>query len=132
MRLLLSCGEPSGDLYAGALVRELRALDPEVAVSGLGGPQFAGAGGTLVEDYRGLVVTGLTEAVAKIPRSLGALRRLTAWARRNRPDALIVVDFPDFNVPLARRAKRLGIRSVPAVAINGKLADCCAGRGPQA
>lgn len=108
-RLLLSCGEPSGDLYAGALVRELRALDPGIAVSGLGGPQFAAAGGALLEDYRGLAVTGLTEAIAKIPRSWATIRRMTARARAERPDALVVIDFPDFNCPLAGRVKRLGI-----------------------
>ena len=108
-RLLLSCGEPSGDLYAGALVRELRALDSGIGVSGLGGPQFAAAGGRLIEDFRGLAVTGLTEAIAKIPRSYATIRRLTAAARAERPDALVVIDFPDFNFPLARRVKRLGI-----------------------
>ncbi|MGB7219509.1 MAG: lipid-A-disaccharide synthase [Vicinamibacterales bacterium] len=108
-RLLLSCGEPSGDLYAGALVRELRALDPDVTVRGLGGPQFGAAGGRLLDDYRGLAVTGLTEAIAKLPRSYATLRRLVASARAERPDALVVIDFPDFNVPLARRVKRLGI-----------------------
>ena len=108
-RLLLSCGEPSGDLYAGALVRELRALDPGVLVSGLGGPEFAAAGGTKIDDYRGLAVTGLTEAMAKLPRSWSTLRRLVASAERDRPDALVVVDFPDFNFPLARQVKRLGI-----------------------
>jgi lipid-A-disaccharide synthase len=108
-RLLLSCGEPSGDLYAGALVRELRAIDPAIAVSGLGGPQFAAAGGILLEDYRRFAVTGLTEAIRKIPRSYAALRKLAAWARANRPDALVVVDFPDFNFRLARRIKALGI-----------------------
>ena len=79
-RLLLSCGEASGDLYAGALTRELRALDPTIAVAGLGGPQFAAAGGRLVDDYRDLAVTGLTEAIAKLPRSLEARRRLVADA----------------------------------------------------
>ena len=108
-RLLISCGEPSGDLYAGALVRELRAIDPGIAVSGMGGPAFADAGGTLLEDYRGVAVTGLTEAIRKIPRSYGALRRLVAWARANRPLALVVIDFPDFNFSLARRIKALGI-----------------------
>ena len=108
-RLLISCGEPSGDLYAGALVRELRALDPGVSVSGLAGPQFAAAGGTVLEDYRTLAVTGLTEAIRKIPQSYAAMRRLVAWARANRPDAVVVVDFPDFNVRLAKRIKRLGI-----------------------
>ena len=108
-RLLLSCGEASGDLYAGALTRELRALAPGVTVSGLGGPQFAAAGGKLIADYRGLAVTGLTEAIAKIPRSLSTLRRLVDCARDERPDALIVIDFPDFNFPLARRIQRLGL-----------------------
>jgi len=108
-RLLVSCGEASGDLYAGALTRELRALVPDLSVTGLGGPELAAAGGQLLEDYRGLAVTGLTEAVAKIPRSLALLRRLAASAREARPDALVVIDFPDFNLPLARRVKKLGV-----------------------
>ena len=109
LRLLISCGEPSGDLYAGALTRELCALDPGARISGLGGPQFAAAGGTLLDDYRGLAVTGLTEALAKVPRSYATIRRLARVARTERPDALVVIDFPDFNFPLARRVKRLGI-----------------------
>ena len=108
-RLLLSCGEASGDLYAGALVRELVGLAPGAVVSGLGGPQFVAAGGRPIADYRGLAVTGLTEAIAKIPRSLATLRRLVDWARTERPDALVVIDFPDFNFPLARRVKHLRI-----------------------
>jgi lipid-A-disaccharide synthase len=108
-RLLISCGEPSGDLYAGALVRGLHSIDPQIAVSGMGGPAFADAGGALLEDYRGVAVTGLTEAIRKIPKSYAALRRLAAWARANRPDALVVIDFPDFNFRLARLVKALGI-----------------------
>lgn len=108
-RLLLSCGEPSGDLYAGALIRELRALSPEMTITGLGGPQFAAAGGVLLEDFRGSAVTGVTAPLANIPRLLGLLRRLVAFARRERPDALVVVDFQFFNARLARRVKNLGI-----------------------
>jgi lipid-A-disaccharide synthase len=108
-RLLLSCGEASGDLYAAALTRELRAIDPGVSVAGLGGPRFAAAGGRLIDDYRELSVTGLTEAVAKIPRSLTALRRLVRAAAAERPDALVAIDFPDFNFRLARAIKRLGV-----------------------
>jgi lipid-A-disaccharide synthase len=108
-RLLLSCGEASGDLYAGALTRELLALAPTLRISGLGGPQFAAAGGTLVDDYRDLAVTGLTEAVAKLPRSFEARRRLVAAAEAERPDALILIDFPDFNFRLAPKIRRLGV-----------------------
>jgi len=108
-RLLLSCGEASGDLYAGALTRELRAIDPGIAVAGLGGPQFAAAGGRLVDDYRDLAVTGLTEALAKLPRSLAARRKLVAEAERAHPDALVLIDFPDFNFRLAPPVRRLGV-----------------------
>jgi lipid-A-disaccharide synthase len=108
-RLLLSCGEASGDLYAGALTRELRALDPGLTIAGLGGPQFQASGGRLIDDYRDIAVTGLTEALAKIPRSFAALRRLVNAARREPPDALVVIDAPDFNFRLAPRIKKLGV-----------------------
>ncbi|PYR61045.1 MAG: lipid-A-disaccharide synthase [Acidobacteria bacterium] len=108
-RILLSCGEPSGDLYAGALTRELRAIDRGVTVEGLGGPQFADAGGRLLDDYRGFSVTGLTEAIRTIPRAWATLRRLVAAAQANRPDVAVAIDFPDFNFPLARQLKRLGV-----------------------
>ena len=109
VRLLLSCGEASGDLYAGALTRELRALDPSLTIAGLGGPQFQAAGGRLIDDYRDIAVTGLTEAIRKVPRSLAALRRLVAAARAERPDALVVIDSPDFNFRLAPQIKRFGV-----------------------
>jgi lipid-A-disaccharide synthase len=108
-RLLLSCGETSGDLYAGALTRELLALDPSMTIAGLGGPQFEAAGGRLIDDYRDIAVTGLTEAIRKVPRSLAALRRLVAAARADRPDALVVIDSPDFNFRLAPQIKKLGV-----------------------
>ena len=115
-RLLVSCGEPSGDLYAGALTRELRALSPGISVSGLGGPAFAAAGGELVEDYRGLAVTGLVEPLAKLPRTFRTMLRLVDAARTQRPDALVVIDFPDFNFRLARRIKKLGVKVIYYVA----------------
>jgi lipid-A-disaccharide synthase len=108
-RLLLSCGEASGDLYAGALTRELLALDPSLSIAGLGGPQFAAAGGRLVDDYRELSVTGLTEWIPKLPRLLAARRRLVASARAERPDALVLIDFSGFNFRLAPAIKRLGV-----------------------
>jgi lipid-A-disaccharide synthase len=109
LKLLLSCGEASGDLYAGALTRELRALDPAIAVAGLGGPRLAAAGGALVDDYRELAVTGLTEWIGKLPRYMAAMKKLVAFAQAERPDAVVVIDFADFNFRLARRMKAIGI-----------------------
>jgi lipid-A-disaccharide synthase len=116
VRLLLSCGEPSGDAYAGALARELQMLSPGISLSGLGGPQFEAAGGRLIADYRGIAVTGLTEAIPKIPKTLATLHQLVTHARREPPDALVVIDFPDFNFPLARRIRALGVPIVYYVA----------------
>jgi lipid-A-disaccharide synthase len=116
VRLLLSCGEPSGDVYAGALARELQSQSPGIALSGLGGPQFEAAGGRLIADYRGLVVTGLIEAIPKIPKTLATLHQLVVHARREPPDALVVIDFPDFNFPLARRIRTLGVPVIYYVA----------------
>jgi len=108
-KILISCGEPSGDLYAGALTAELRRLDPTVDVMGLGGEQLRAGGARLLDDYRGLAVTGLVEALRVLPRSLGTYRRLVTAARVERPDVFVAIDFPDFNFRVARRVKRFGI-----------------------
>jgi lipid-A-disaccharide synthase len=115
-RLLLSCGEPSGDLYAGALTRELRTLMPDLSVAGLGGPHLAAAGGRLIDDYRGLAATGLTEVLATLPKSAATLRRLVAYARDERPDAVVIIDFPEINLRLARAVRKLGIPVIYYVA----------------
>jgi len=108
-RLLLSCGEASGDLYAGALVRALKQREPDIDVFGLGGERFAAAGGRLVADFHGLSVTGLTEALSVIPRSYATMKQLVKAAQEHQPDALVVIDYPDFNFSLMKRIKRLGI-----------------------
>lgn len=107
--VMLSCGEPSGDLYAGALASEVRRLDPSARLFGLGGEHFDRAGGELVADYEGLAVTGLAEALAVLPRSWRTYRRLLAAARSERPDVFVAIDFPDFNFRLGSAVAALGI-----------------------
>jgi lipid-A-disaccharide synthase len=109
MRILISCGEPSGDLYAGALAAALRAREPGAEIAGLGGERLEAAGGRLIGHYRGLSVTGLTEAVRFLPRSVSMLRRLVRWARDHRPDVFVPIDFPDFNFRLLAPLRRLGV-----------------------
>jgi len=106
---MMSCGEPSGDLYAGALAVEIRRRMPEAAIFGLGGQRMMAGGAELLADYRGLSVTGLVEAVRVIPRSLAVMRRLVDAARSEKPQALVVIDFPDFNFRLAAAVRHLGI-----------------------
>jgi lipid-A-disaccharide synthase len=106
VRVLLSCGEPSGDLYAGALTRELRALSPDIDVFGMGGPQFVAAGGRQIADYRTVAVTGLVEPIARLPALLRTRRRLLASARATPPDIIVPIDFWGFNSRLARDLRR--------------------------
>ena len=109
MRIMISCGEPSGDLYAGALVSEILSREPSADVFGFGGRRLAAAGTRLVGDFQGLSVTGLTEALRVLPRSYAMLRRLVAAARATRPDVFVAIDFPDFNFRLMAALHRLGI-----------------------
>ena len=106
---MISCGEASGDLYAGALAAELRARAPAVDIFGFGGPRLAAAGGHLIGTFTGLTVTGLTEALRVIPRSYAMYRRLIAAARVRRPDVFVAIDFPDFNFRLMAALHRLGV-----------------------
>ena len=109
MRIMISCGEASGDLYAGALAAEIRRREPAVELIGFGGPRLRAAGATLIGEYTQFSVTGLTEALRVIPRSFAMIRRLVSAARVRRPDAFVAIDFPDFNFRLMSRLRRLGI-----------------------
>jgi lipid-A-disaccharide synthase len=109
MRVMISCGEPSGDLYAGALADEIRRIDPDASISGFGSDRLREAGAELVGDFQGLSVTGLLEVAGLLPRAYAMYRRLVSHAKRTRPDVLVAIDFPDFNFVLARAIKRLGV-----------------------
>ena len=109
MRVLLSCGEASGDLYAGALVRELRALSPGIDVFGLGGPQFVAAGGRQIADYRGFSVNGLVEVIGKIPQLAAARRQIIESAEATPPDVFVPIDFWGFNYRLAQAMLKRGL-----------------------
>ena len=106
---MISCGEPSGDLYAGALAEEILKLEPGAAISGLGGERLRAAGASLVRDFGGVSVTGLTEAVRVIPRSWQNYRALIHAAEAHRPDVFVPIDFPDFNFFVARALHKRGI-----------------------
>lgn len=106
---MVSCGEASGDLYAGALVEALRAIDPAVGVFGFGGPRLRASGADLVGSYDGVSVTGLVEAAGVMRRAWEMLRRLREAAATRRPDVFVAIDFPDFNLRLLPAVHGLGI-----------------------
>jgi lipid-A-disaccharide synthase len=109
MRVMISCGEPSGDLYAGALAREIGRINPAAQITGFGSERLRDAGANLVSDFQGLSVTGLLEVARVLPRTYATYRRLLADAKEHRPDVFVPIDFPDFNFRLASAVKKLGV-----------------------
>ena len=106
---MLSCGEPSGDLYAGALASAILALEPSAVVTGFGGERMQAGGATLVRDYHGLSVTGLTAGLRVIPRSWQTYRALVRAAEQEPPDVFVPIDFVDFNAFLTRALHKRGV-----------------------
>ena len=106
---MLSAGETSGDLHGAALARELRALDPSIALIGFGGAEMAAAGVTLRQNYTDYNVMGISAVLLNLRRIFALLDDLTRLMEEERPDVLVIIDYPDFNWRLAARAKERGI-----------------------
>ena len=110
--LLVVAGEASGDLHGARLVTELRRRLPDLAVFGLGGDELLAAGLQPVAHSSEVAVVGITEVLRVLPRIREVFAALLAEVDRRRPDAAVLVDFPDFNLRLARELKKRGVRVV--------------------
>jgi lipid-A-disaccharide synthase len=107
--VLVSCGEPSGDLYAGDLVRHLRERAGPIDVFGLGGDRLVSAGGRLVAHVRDLAVVGLLEVLGHLRRLRAVFRSVLEEVDRERPAVAVLVDYADFNLRLAGELKARGV-----------------------
>jgi lipid-A-disaccharide synthase len=107
--VLISAGDASGELHAAALAEELRRRAPEVSLFGLGGPAMEKAGVELIVPQHELAVGGLFEVLVDLPRIVSVWRRMNRALVERRPDLVVLVDSPDFNLRFAKRAKRRGI-----------------------
>jgi lipid-A-disaccharide synthase len=112
MRLLLVAGEASGDLHAANLLVALRGLRPELEAFGVGGERLRAEGLECLAHSEELSVMGLAEVVRHLPRLLRLARRVRRDAIARRPDVAVLVDSPEFNLPLARHLRRAGIPAV--------------------
>lgn len=109
MRFLVVAGEASGDRHGARLLRALRARHPDARFAGIGGEAMEGEGLEKLHDLSALSVMGFVEVLPKLAKILGILGDLARWAERERPDAAILLDAPDFNLRLARELRHLGI-----------------------
>jgi lipid-A-disaccharide synthase len=109
MCLFVSAGEPSGDLHGANLIRSLQTLRPGIEFFGFGGERMAAAGCHLVYPLVEHAVVGIVRAVQSVPQFAAVLRRADRFFRQEKPDALVMIDFPGFHWWLAKRARQHGI-----------------------
>lgn len=111
-RLLVIAGEVSGDMHAGALVASLRKRIPQLECFGVGGDALAAAGAELAYHVRDTAAVGLTEVIPKLLFFRRMFRHMVELARDRRPDVVLLVDYPGFNLRFAGRAHAMGIKVV--------------------
>ncbi len=109
MKIMLSAGEASGDLHGESLARAMQKLQPGVELVGFGGPKMADAGVRLCADMREYSIMGVWEVIKNLRRILGLLKKLQEFMAEEKPDLLVLIDYPDFNWRLAAKAKAMGI-----------------------
>lgn len=109
MQVFVIAGEASGDLHGSNLIHALKSKLPQTRFVGIGGPKMEEAGLELLFPSSDLAVVGLVEVIGHIRPILKAFGRTTAWLRKEKPDLLILIDYPEFNLQVAGRAKKLGI-----------------------
>jgi lipid-A-disaccharide synthase len=109
LRILISAGEASGDRLGAGLARALRAIRPDVALSGMGGDEMEQAGVRLLQRASEVAVVGVVEVIRHLPAIRLAMDRMERAIRDERPDLVVPIDFPDFNLRLAARAKAVGV-----------------------
>lgn len=110
MRYFLSVGEASGDIHAAELMKELKRIDAKAEFAFLGGDLMREVTGHApIVDYREMAYMGFSEVLRNLGKVLGNLKRAKKALADARPDALILVDYPSFNLKLAKEAQRLGI-----------------------
>ncbi|WP_318641283.1 lipid-A-disaccharide synthase [Flavobacterium ardleyense] len=108
MRYYILAGEASGDLHGAELMKELKKQDPTAEIRFWGGDLMAAAGGTIVKHYRDLAFMGFAEVLFNLKTILGNIKICKRDILEFRPDAIIFIDYPGFNMRIAKWAKNNG------------------------
>jgi lipid-A-disaccharide synthase len=108
--IMIVAGEASGDMHGANLVREMLKIDPALNFYGIGGNKLRKEGVTLLANASDMAVVGLTEVASKLINILKIMGMMKRSLDERRPDLVILIDYPDFNIPLAKAAKKRGIK----------------------
>ena len=110
--ILIIAGELSGDVQGGKLVAAIKKISPDVSITGIGGDNMKDAGMELLRHIREMSFLGFSEVIKHLPLIRQIMNELTEWIETNRPETVILIDYPGFNLRLAQKAKKLGCRIV--------------------
>lgn len=108
-QIFIVAGEASGDAHAARLVAAMKQHAPQLYIGGIGGDAMRAAGADIVQDFSNLAVMGLFEVLKSYSRIKAIFNQTVSRLKREQPDLLILVDYPGFNLKLAKQAKKLGI-----------------------
>ncbi len=108
-RLFFLAGEQSGDLHGSLVISHLRQIMPDLKIDGIGGPMMQKAGMNCIHSSDELAVIGFVEVIRNLRHLYGILADVTSWLERERPDMVILIDYPGFNQRVAEIARNLGI-----------------------
>ena len=109
-RVMIVAGEASGDLHGSYLVRAMKEINPSLSFYGIGGEKMREEGVRLLAESSDLAVMGLIEVFSRLKFILGVLNRSKKSFETERPDLIVLIDYPGFNLALAKAAKKKGIR----------------------
>lgn len=112
MRYYIIAGEASGDLHGSNLIRELRLLDQDATIRCWGGDKMESAGATLVKHFRDLAFMGFTEVLMNLGTILKNIRLCKQDIQSFKPDVLVLIDYPGFNLRIAKWAKEQGLKVI--------------------
>ena len=115
-KIMISAGEASGDVHAAALTREILKLDPTAQVYGMGGDGLRAAGGEVLFDIKDHGVMGLVEIIRKLPALFRLRSDFAEVMDKRRPDCLVTIDYPGFNMRVAKVARAKGIPVISFIA----------------
>lgn len=108
-RIFFLAGEQSGDLHGSLVIRHLLKINPEARIDGIGGPMMKDAGMNCIHSSDELAVIGFVEVIKNIRHLYGILNDVKAWFENERPDMVVLIDYPGFNQRVAEIAKKMGI-----------------------
>jgi lipid-A-disaccharide synthase len=110
--IMIIAGESSGDLHASLLIKNLKEINPEIKISGLGGKLMEEAGAHIYYDLTEIAVIGFFEVLKNLPKFKAAFRLFLNKIDQRRPEAVILIDYPGFNLKIAREIKK---RNIPII-----------------